>query len=338
MDISNGLDVRGRALQDGELAAWLAEHSLGNRFGLAVVGAGTAYGANAVALAIVAADGDGRYIDVAALTPDDEAALASWLADPGPPKAIHEAKPAMYALAGRGWTLRGVTSDTALAAQLLGSTEPSVALNDLLIRYMRCALPASVGTPVQALIMRACAVLDLADVLDEELARKDASSLLNRVELPLQRVQAEMEIAGVAVDRDVLAAARGRAAVDELLNAIAADGRIHTSLSVLLPSTPIREAFVAGDGFAELMSARYSECTVDTFKAAVLNVDQAIKAAGLTSRMLLQTGTELLFEVARGERDTLAALVCERMSDADRFDAALEVSIGFGPNWAAIEH
>ena len=38
------------------------------------------------------ADGDGRYLDTAALDPDDEAALASWLADADPPKALHEAK------------------------------------------------------------------------------------------------------------------------------------------------------------------------------------------------------------------------------------------------------
>ena len=57
-------------------------------------------------LAIVAADGDGCYIDTATLDPDDEAALASWLADPDAPKALHEAKLAMHDLAGRGWTLR----------------------------------------------------------------------------------------------------------------------------------------------------------------------------------------------------------------------------------------
>src|SRR5581483_4624261 len=96
-NVSDGFDVRGRALRDGELAAWRAEHSLGNRFGLAVAGAG-GYGALAVALAIVAADGDGGYIDVAAVTPDDEAALASWLADDGPLQAVHDAKPARHAL------------------------------------------------------------------------------------------------------------------------------------------------------------------------------------------------------------------------------------------------
>jgi DNA polymerase I len=101
MDMPNSFDIRGRMLQDNELAAWLAEHSLGNRFGLAVRGTDPAYKPKpkAVALAIVAADGDGRYIDSATLTEDDEAALASWLSDPGPPKAVHDTKLVTQALA-----------------------------------------------------------------------------------------------------------------------------------------------------------------------------------------------------------------------------------------------
>ncbi len=85
-EVEQGFDVRGGALQPGELAAWLSEHSLGNRFGIAVVGTHLAFDADATALAIVANDGDGRYIDTSTLQPDDEAALASWLADPGHPR------------------------------------------------------------------------------------------------------------------------------------------------------------------------------------------------------------------------------------------------------------
>ncbi len=42
--------------------------------------------------------------------------------------------------------------------------------------------------------------MDLADALDEELARIDSSALLGNMELPVQRVLAEMETAGIAVD------------------------------------------------------------------------------------------------------------------------------------------
>jgi DNA polymerase I len=441
--VSNGFDVRGRVLRDGELASWLAEHSLGNRFGLAVVGPdpGPGRGApKAEALAIVAADGDGRSIDIAALTADDEAALASWLADPGPPKAVHDAKPAMHALAGCGWTLRGVTSDTVLAAHLLRPEARGLGLNDLLVHHMRCALPAEVADlraySSQPLILRACAVLDLADVLDEELARIDSSSLLSRVELPVQRVLTEMEYAGIAVDRALLTRMQdrlgdeSRAMADDLLNSVAPDGRIHTTFqqanaatSRISSSRPnlhdipihaddggrIRDAFVAGEGYAELMTARYDRLearvvahlsgdeglsqaggwdsyhlatvldeardlgyavtlrgrrhylpelhsgdrqvrqaaeraaldmavqgsAAEIVNAAMVDVDRAIKDAGLKSRILLQAADELVFEVADGERDALAAYARERTGGAYSLDVPLEVSIARGRNWGA---
>ncbi|OBK16890.1 hypothetical protein A5636_24025 [Mycobacterium asiaticum] len=384
-------------LQVGELAAWLSEHSLGNRFGLAVIGTGPGYDAQAVALAIVAADGDGRYIDAGALTPDDQEALASWFADPGPPKAVHDAKPALHALRGRGWTLRGVTSDTVLAAYLLRSERQSCSLNDLLVRHMRCALPSEAvqgDTPhtphtPKGLILQACAVLDLADVLDEELARIDSSSLLGRLELPAQRVLAETESVGIAVDRRLLGQGAG-----ELVNAIAPDGRIHAALPAGVGPDE-RGAFVAGEDYAELMTAHYDQLetrilahrngergvldeareagyastllgrrryladlgsddawarqsaeraalamaidgsAADILKVAMIDVAQVIKAAGLRSRLVLQAADQLVFEVASGERDGLAAYVQESMCGAYPLDVPLEVSIGCGPTWGA---
>ena len=215
-EVDQGFDVRGGALEAGELASWLSRHGAGERFGLAVVGTHLAFDADATALAIVAADGDGRYLDTATLTPADEAALAAWLADPERPKALHEAKLAMHDLEGRGWTLRGVTSDTALAAYLVRPGQRSFALDDLSLRYLRRELRAD--TPeqqqlsllddtegvddqaVQTLILRASAVVDLAAALDEELARIDSSALLTNMELPVQRALAKMETAGIAVD------------------------------------------------------------------------------------------------------------------------------------------
>ena len=57
---------------------------------------------------------------------------------------------------------------------------------------------------MQTLVLRACAVADLADALDEELARIDSSSLLGQMELPVQRVLAGMETAGISVDLEHL--------------------------------------------------------------------------------------------------------------------------------------
>ncbi|MDT5296995.1 MAG: polymerase [Mycobacterium sp.] len=596
-EVEEGFDVRGGALEPGALVAWLTEHSLGNRFGLAVVGTHLAFDADATALAIVSADGEGVFVDTATLNSEDEAALASWLADPGLPKALHEAKLAMHDLEGRGWKLAGVTSDTALAAYLVRPGQRSFALDDLSVRYLRRELRADNpeqqqlsllddddgvdDQAVQTLILRASAVADLANALDEELARIDSSSLLGEMELPVQRALAAMESAGIAVDLDLLGqlqsqfanqirdaaeaayavigkqinlgspkqlqvvlfdelempktkrtktgyttdadalqslfdktghpflqhmlahrdATRLKVTVDGLLNAVGSDGRIHTTFNQTIAATgrlsstepnlqnipirteagrQIRDAFVVGDGYAELMTADYSQIEMrimahlskddglieafntgedlhsfvasrafsvpidevtpelrrrvkamsyglayglsayglasqlkisteeakvqmeayfarfggvrdylqsvvdqarkdgytstvlgrrrylpeldssnrnvreaaeraalnapiqgsaaDIIKVAMINVDTALKDAGLTSRMLLQVHDELLFEVAAGEHEVLEELVRDKMGSAYPLDVPLEVSVGYGRSWDVAAH
>src|SRR6202044_89177 len=53
-------------------------------------------------LALAPAGGGNAYLDPTALTEDDERALAAWLADPQVPKALHDAKGPINALAARG--------------------------------------------------------------------------------------------------------------------------------------------------------------------------------------------------------------------------------------------
>jgi len=597
-EVDEGFEVRGGALEPGTVAAWLAEHAAdGRRSGLAAVGTHAVYDGDATAVAVATADGDGAYIDTAMLTPEDEAALVSWLADPEKPKALHEAKIAMHDLGGRGWALAGVTSDTALAAYLVRPGQRSFALDDLSLRYLRRELRADNpeqqqlsllddtdgvdDQAVQTLILRARAVADLADALDEELTRIDSSSLLGQMELPVQSVLARMESAGIAVDLDKLDtlqrefgdqirqaadaayavigkqinlgspkqlqvvlfdelgmpktkrtktgyttdadalqslfdktghpflehllthrdATRLKVTVDGLLKSVAADGRIHTTFNQTIAATgrlsstepnlqnipirtdagrQIRDTFIVGDGYAELMTADYSQIEMrimahlskdeglieafrtgedlhsfvasrafgvpidevtpelrrrvkamsyglayglsayglaaqlkisteeakvqmdqyfarfggvrdylmdvvdqarkdgytstvlgrrrylpeldssnrqvreaaeraalnapiqgsaaDIIKVAMINVFQAIKDAGLKSRMLLQVHDELLLEVADGERDTVEALVRDKMGGAYPLDVALDVSVGYGRSWDNAAH
>ncbi len=221
-EVDEGFDVRGAALQPGTVAQWLVEHAGDDsRCGLAVVGTHLPYDGDATALAIAAADGDGGYIDTTVLTPDDDAAVGAWLADETKPKALHEAKLAIHDLAGRGWTMNGVTSDTALAAYLVRPGQRSFTLDDLSLRYLRRELRAETSEQqqlsllddvdgvddqaVQTVILRARAVVDLAEALDAELARIDSQPLLAEMELPVQGVLAKMEAAGIAVDLGQLA-------------------------------------------------------------------------------------------------------------------------------------
>ena len=597
-EVEEGFDVRGGALEADAVGQWLAAHaSDGRRSGLAVVGTHLPHDGDATALAIAVADGDGGYIDTETLTPDDDAALAAWLSDPAKPKALHEAKLAIHDLAGRGWTLNGVTSDTALAAYLVRPGQRSFTLDDLSLRYLRRELRAETaeqqqlsllddidGTDeqaVQTLILRARAVADLADALDAELGRIDSTPLLGEMELPVQQVLADMEAAGIAVDlrlltelqsqfgdqiRDAAEAAyavigkqinlgspkqlqvvlfdelgmpktkrtktgyttdadalqslfdktghpflqhllahrdvtRLKVTVDGLLNAAAADGRIHTTFNQTIAATgrlsstepnlqnipirtdagrQIRDAFVVGNGYSELMTADYSQIEMrimahlsrdeglieafktgedlhsfvasrafgvpieevtaelrrrvkamsyglayglsayglaaqlkisteeakvqmdqyfarfggvrdylmdvveqarkdgytstvlgrrrylpeldssnrqvreaaeraalnapiqgsaaDIIKVAMIDVDTALKTAGLASRMLLQVHDELLFEIASGEREQVDALVRDKMGGAYPLDVPLEVSVGYGRSWDSAAH
>lgn len=217
-----GFEISGGALEIGAVADWLGEHAkAGVRHGVSILGTGSPAGGDVRALAIAAGDGESGYIDVTVLTPEDEAALGAWLADPAVPKALHEAKAAAHALRGRGWTLGGLASDTALAAYLVRPGQRTFNLDDLSLRYLHRELRAETGETAQlslldeedavdaelarAQMLRARAVADLADALDGELAQIEATALLAEMELPLLGVLSTLEEAGIAVDTDQLA-------------------------------------------------------------------------------------------------------------------------------------
>ncbi|WP_405497778.1 DNA polymerase I [Nocardia sp. NBC_00511] len=216
-EAESGFEISGSALAPGTVTAWLAEHAKpGVRHGISVVGNGSPIQGDAQAVALAAADGEGAYIDVHGLTPEDEAALGAWLADPETPKALHEAKTAIHALRGRGWQLGGLTTDTALAAYLILPGQRTFNLEDLSLRYLSRELRVDnagesqlsllddedlVDTEIaNAQMLRARAVSDLADAFDTELERIESTALLRDMELPLLSVLAELEAAGIAVD------------------------------------------------------------------------------------------------------------------------------------------
>jgi DNA polymerase-1 len=247
-EAEGGIEVQGAALRPGEVRAWLDANARdGRRVGLSfqgltggaasadVAGIGLAAGEPTVearAAGATAGVPQTAYLDITGLTPEDEAALGGWLADEAVPKAAHDAKAALHALRGRGWTLAGLTSDTALAAYLSRPGQRSFDLADLALRHLRRELrvdgEATDGqlsllggdlsedgpsgeaeadaARANANMVAASAVAELADVLDAELAEKGGTELLAELELPLEFVLADLEAAGIAVDVDALSA------------------------------------------------------------------------------------------------------------------------------------
>ncbi|MFJ1752653.1 DNA polymerase I [Kitasatospora sp. NPDC088134] len=86
------------------------------------------------------------------------------------------------------------------------------------------------------------------------------------------------------------------------------------------------------------LNAPIQGSAADIVKIAMLRVDEALRAAGLSTRMLLQVHDEIVLEVAPGEREQVEALVREQMAGAYPLRAPLDVSVGAGPNWEAAAH
>lgn len=219
-----GFDLAGQVLGAGELGPWLAQSD--GRIGVEFVGRWGRGSGDLIGIAFARLDGQAAWVDVAGLSVADDAALAAWLADEAAPKATHDAKGPTLACWERGWTLRGVTCDTLLAAYLLRPDQRTFDLADLSLRYLKRELRAeSSAIPddgqlafdfgdddgtADGAMLRARAVVDLAGVLEAELAAKSQLALLRDVELPLAGVLAGMERVGIAVDVERLGQLRGQ--------------------------------------------------------------------------------------------------------------------------------
>jgi DNA polymerase-1 len=208
-----GFEVDASVLGPDQVTDWLTTHQSQERSGVALAGTWARGTGTITGLAIATPDGAGAYLDPTQLTPADERALAEWLAATDHPKALHDVKGPLHALAAHGFAASGVTSDTALAAYLLLPGQRSFDLADLALRYLGKELRDTPAGDVQltldgsgeeesalALVRRAKATLDLAAALDADLERHGASRLLQEMELPLVGVLAAMERTGIAAD------------------------------------------------------------------------------------------------------------------------------------------
>ncbi|GLZ29522.1 DNA polymerase [Lentzea sp. NBRC 105346] len=217
-EAEEGFEVTGGAIPAGQVAEWLQKHASGARVGLAF--RITGFDLEGVALATTS--GEGGYLDVKTLSEADEKAFAAWLSDESIAKAGHDLKVPLRRVRGQGWKVRGLTSDTALAAYLVRPGQRSFALDDLALRYLKRELRAEESGDGQlslladeaeeqqkiatGTIVRARAVAELADTLDRELDATGGAKLLSTLELPLMNVLDEVEATGIAIDVEHLSA------------------------------------------------------------------------------------------------------------------------------------
>ncbi|MCX4761220.1 DNA polymerase I [Streptomyces sp. NBC_01275] len=212
--VTGGVELDGTVLGTGELAGWLAEHGE-EPLGVATVDT-WALGAGSVAeVALAAAPGAAAWFDPTELDEADETAWAAWLAAEDRPKVLHNAKGAMRVFADHGWSVAGVSMDTALAAYLVKPGRRSFDLDALSLEYLgRELAPAAAAdgqlafgaddgaeAEAEALMVQARAILDLGGAFGERLEEVGAADLLRDMELPTSVLLARMERHGIAADR-----------------------------------------------------------------------------------------------------------------------------------------
>ena len=87
--------------------------------------------------------------------------------------------------------------------------------------------------------------------------------------------------------------------------------------------------------FAErnAINAPIQGSAADIIKKAMIDIQSEIESRNLDSRMLLQVHDELVFDVKKTEKETMMALVKEKMEQAIVLDVPLVIDIGVGKNW-----
>ncbi|WP_053684881.1 DNA polymerase I [Streptomyces sp. WM4235] len=208
------VELDASVLGTGELAPWLETHA-GGPLGVATVDTWALGQGDVAEIGLASAGGAAAWFEPSSLDESDERAFAAWAADAAKPKVVHNAKGLMRVFPEHGWTLAGVTMDTALAAYLVKPGRRSFALDVLSMEYLhrelapaaadgQLAFGADDTAEAEALMAQARAVLDLGDAFTTKLAEVGAVELLHDMELPTSELLARLERAGIAADRDHL--------------------------------------------------------------------------------------------------------------------------------------
>ena len=127
---------------------------------------------------------------------------------------VHGAKELLRALMERCLPCEGIVFDTEVAAYLIDAARGKYELSRLALEHCQLQLPTlkeltEAGTPeaeAKALLLtrQAAAVRALREPLSAGLKAQQAEALFTEMDLPLCRVLAKMEVAGVLVDADAL--------------------------------------------------------------------------------------------------------------------------------------
>ncbi|MEP6468877.1 MAG: DNA polymerase I [Chloroflexota bacterium] len=191
-----------------ELDAWLTTHGEVVALGWAA-GAGRPLERPLLGIALAAEDGSTWYLPWS-----DDRPLPSWFERQDRPLIGHDLKQLVTMLAGRGVELTGPTVDTLVASYMVNPSLRAQTLDDLAANRFGSSLPerppvadnAEELATARRAAAEALTALLVRPQLDNELTEGGLMDLFREVEMPLLPVLARMELAGVSIDRDTLAA------------------------------------------------------------------------------------------------------------------------------------
>jgi DNA polymerase-1 len=152
---------------------------------------------NGAAVLKFKAEGDDRLFTIG---PELFEAVAALLSAPMPPKTVHDLKAHIESLQRYRIDLQGVDFDTMIAGFLVNSGKPEPSLGDLYHQYLA---PLTTDDPIGS---EPTLVEDLRATLAPRLAADGLDPLFSEIEMPVARVLADMELAGIALDAGALAA------------------------------------------------------------------------------------------------------------------------------------
>lgn len=126
-----------------------------------------------------------------------------------------------------------------------------------------------------------------------------------------------------------------RTFITSIIAKVEQDGFVTTLLGRRRYLNEIHDANYQVREFAKraAMNAPIQGTAADLIKLAMIQIDQALKAKQLQTKMVLQIHDELLFKVPKQEIDIVFPLIQSIMENALKLDVALEVNGSFGKTW-----
>lgn len=92
-------------------------------------------------------------------------------------------------------------------------------------------------------------------------------------------------------------------------------------------------AIVRGAAERNAINAPIQGSAADIIKIAMIQIHKLLEEGNYKTKMLLQVHDELVFDMHKEERDTLAPLIKKKMENAFKLSVPLIVDMGYGDNW-----